>query len=237
MNASLDNSTRVLTWTLTAIDPATGSAVNSGTRGFLPPNDANGSGQGFVGYSIQPKASSETNSRIDAQANIVFDGQAPIQTIPVFNTLDAGAPVSQVSSLPSISEPTFAVSWTGSDEGIGIASYDIYVRIDNGAFTLWQDDTISTSATYTGQAGKTYAFYSIATDRLGLSEDAPSQPDAITIASNPSITLAVAPASGVIENSIRNLVYTFSRTGPTITALTVNYTVAGSASLGSAGLI
>ena len=48
----------------------------------------------------------------------------------------------------------------------------------------------------------------------------------------PVITLAVSPAS-VLENGTANLVYTFSRTGPTNSALTVNYTVGGTATLGT----
>ncbi|MFM7752867.1 MAG: Calx-beta domain-containing protein [Cyanobium sp.] len=48
----------------------------------------------------------------------------------------------------------------------------------------------------------------------------------------PSITLAVSPAS-VTEDGTANLVYTFSRTGATTSALTVNYTVAGDATLGT----
>jgi hypothetical protein len=49
----------------------------------------------------------------------------------------------------------------------------------------------------------------------------------------PVITLAVAPTTGVSEDGTSNLIYTFSRTGATTTALTVNYTVAGSATLGT----
>ena len=44
----------------------------------------------------------------------------------------------------------------------------------------------------------------------------------------PSITLAVSPAS-VLENGITNLVYTFTRTGATTSALTVNYGITGTA--------
>jgi hypothetical protein len=49
----------------------------------------------------------------------------------------------------------------------------------------------------------------------------------------PVITLAVAPPAGVIEDGSTNLVYTFSRTGPTTSALTVNYTLGGTATLGT----
>jgi Ca2+-binding RTX toxin-like protein len=49
---------------------------------------------------------------------------------------------------------------------------------------------------------------------------------------NPVITLAVAPAT-VTEDGNTNLVYTFTRTGATTNALTVNYGVAGTAGLTS----
>ncbi|WP_413171279.1 beta strand repeat-containing protein [Anabaena azotica] len=44
----------------------------------------------------------------------------------------------------------------------------------------------------------------------------------------PSITLAVSPSS-VTEDGTTNLVYTFTRTGSTTNALTVNYSIAGTA--------
>jgi hypothetical protein len=49
----------------------------------------------------------------------------------------------------------------------------------------------------------------------------------------PVITLAVAPTAGVSEDGTANLIYTFSRTGFTTNALTVNYTVGGTATLGN----
>ena len=48
----------------------------------------------------------------------------------------------------------------------------------------------------------------------------------------PSITLTVSPAS-VTEDGTTNLTYTFTRTGVTTGALTVNYTVGGTATLGA----
>ena len=44
----------------------------------------------------------------------------------------------------------------------------------------------------------------------------------------PTITLAVSPSS-VLENGLNNLIYTFTRTGVTTNALTVNYSIAGTA--------
>ena len=48
----------------------------------------------------------------------------------------------------------------------------------------------------------------------------------------PSITLAVSPSS-VTEDGTTNLVYTFTRTTPTTSALTVNYTIGGTATNGT----
>jgi hypothetical protein len=48
----------------------------------------------------------------------------------------------------------------------------------------------------------------------------------------PVVNLSVSPASGVAEDGSSNLTYTFSRSGSTSSALTVNYTIAGSASQG-----
>ena len=45
---------------------------------------------------------------------------------------------------------------------------------------------------------------------------------------SPTITLAVSPSS-VLENGTTNLIYTFTRTGATTNALTVNYGIAGTA--------
>ena len=52
------------------------------------------------------------------------------------------------------------------------------------------------------------------------------------MAALPSVTLAVSPAS-VTEDGTANLVYTFSRSSDTTNALTVNYTIAGTATLGT----
>ena len=50
---------------------------------------------------------------------------------------------------------------------------------------------------------------------------------------SPIITLEVAPSAGVTEDGTANLDYTFYRSGPTTSTLTVNYTVGGTATLGT----
>ena len=73
---------------------------------------------------------------------------------------------------------SFTVSWSGTDYpgGSGIATYDVYVSDNGGAFTLFVTATTTTSTTYHGTAGHTYGFYSVATDKLGFTQPTPAPP-------------------------------------------------------------
>ena len=72
------------------------------------------------------------------------------------------------------------MSWSGTDDGSGIATYDIYVSVDGSDYELWLDNTADTTATYTGESGRTYRFYSTAKDNVGYTENAPGTADATT---------------------------------------------------------
>ncbi len=174
IEAGIDTSTREVSWTFTAIDPLTGDLPEDPFVGFLPPNVNAPEGDGFVTYTIRPKSDVVSGDRIDAVASIVFDVNEPIITPPIFNTFDTAPGTSSVSTLPTVVDTTdFLVSWSGQDDagGSGIASYDIYVSVDDKPFVLWLSDTTETSALYPGQEQTKYAFYSIATDNLGFVEE------------------------------------------------------------------
>jgi len=64
--------------------------------------------------------------------------------------------------------------------GSGIASFDIYVSVGSADYTLWLNGTNALQAIYVGEAGKSYSFYSIATDNVGHRESAPTVADANT---------------------------------------------------------
>jgi RHS repeat-associated protein/uncharacterized repeat protein (TIGR01451 family) len=178
--------TGLLTATFTSLGPITGQAPTGATDGFLPPDDRNGIGEGHVEYTIQPKPGLATGTAINQQASIVFDTNASIATPTVANTIDAGPPTSRVAPLPAASGTTFTVSWSGSDgAGPGIASYNVYVSDGGSPYTIWQSATTTTSATFTGQAGHTYSFYSIATDPLGRVQPTPTAAQATTTVNNP----------------------------------------------------
>ncbi|NES99667.1 MAG: DUF4114 domain-containing protein [Sphaerospermopsis sp. SIO1G1] len=178
-DASLDATTGIVTWTLTTIDPETGLLATGVDDGFLPPN-TDGDGEGFVRYTIQPQDNLTTGTRLDAEAAIVFDTNEAINTPPIFNTIDIGDPTSAVTALAANVSQFFTVSWGGTDDGSGIASYDVYVSENGGEFTLWQDNITATSATYTGELNQTYGFYSVATDNVGNEEAVPTVADTTT---------------------------------------------------------
>jgi len=97
--------------------------------------------------------------------------------------VDAIAPTSTVAPLPAVtSGATFSVSWSGTDNagGSGIALYNVYVSNDGGPFTVFQSNTVAISATFTGQTGHTYGFYSVATDYAGNVQAPPSSAQATT---------------------------------------------------------
>ncbi len=195
IQAGIQLSTGQIYATFKSVVPATGlpPPVNVG---FLPPEDGSGRGTGYVAYVVRPKAGLPTGTEIRDVATIVFDTNAPIATDQVdphdpfkgtdptkeaLVTIDADTPKSSVSPLPAdIGSGSFTVTWSGSDAGAGIAGYDIYVSIDGGSWTLWQAGTAATSATYPGQIGHTYAFYSVAIDGSGNREAAPATADAQT---------------------------------------------------------
>ena len=53
VTATIDESTGIATWVFTTVDPTTGQIPLDPTIGFLPPDD-NGTGEGFVSYTIRP---------------------------------------------------------------------------------------------------------------------------------------------------------------------------------------
>ncbi|MBI2927236.1 MAG: hypothetical protein HYY24_16200, partial [Verrucomicrobia bacterium] len=120
-------------------------------------------------------------------------------------TIDAAPPSSQVLPLPATTAPgDFTVNWTGADDpgGSGLARFDIYFADDRGPWTLWKTGVTETSATFTGQLGHRYAFYSIATDNVGHREAPPESADASTfVAVMPAPDLEITLTAQTIELS------------------------------------
>jgi hypothetical protein len=75
-------------------------------------------------------------------------GNVSAWTAPVTTTVDATAPVIALAALDAWSAGTFTVTWTGSDAPAGVASYEVQVSKDGGA---WQAvESLHDSAPLTG---------------------------------------------------------------------------------------
>ena len=108
--------------------------------------------------------------------------------------------------------------------------------------TAWLNDT--QGSFYLGTTTNDVGNYAANTKYLSSDVNQDGSPDLIQIFQNgtkfsaatwinsedstPNITLAVSPSS-VAEDGLANLVYTFTRTGATTNALSVNYSIAGTA--------
>jgi hypothetical protein len=160
------------------------------------------------------KAGVATDTAITNQATVIFDTNAPISTPTWSNTVDNSAPGSHVLVLPA-NEMTIAlpVSWSGTDTGSGVGVYTIYVSDNGGTFTPWLTGTAATSATFTGQVGHTYGFYSIATDNVGNIEPAKTAPET-TVQVVPATTTAVLQASATTALPGHPVTLTAVVTGP-----------------------
>lgn len=178
-----------------SIDPAT-SLPPPVNIGFLPPENGTGRGQGHFSYTIRAKTNLVTGTQVRNVASISFDNQPAIRTDQIDpqnpaagtdpakqcpNTIDADPPVSRVNALDAyITSKNIKVTWSGTDVGSGLASYDIYVSTNGGPWKSWLLGTTNTSALFAGGVRTNYAFCSAARDSAGNVELLRSQPDAQT---------------------------------------------------------
>ncbi|QYO65309.1 CARDB domain-containing protein [Leptolyngbya sp. 7M] len=196
ISAGLNITDGTVTWNLTAIDPQTNERPLDPLVGLLPPNNEQGDGEGYVTFTIKPRATQPTGTDLANFATIFFDENEPIVTNTTTNLLDADIPESSVLALPLTSnEPTINLSWTGSDAagGAGLERIDIYYSEDGGTFRTLTSSTGPGSIQFTGNWGRSYRFYSIAADNAGNIEPAPETWDAETIVLGGAFEGDVAP--------------------------------------------
>jgi hypothetical protein len=179
IDAALDAQAASLIWHFTSLDPATMLPPTDPLAGFLPPDKTPPEGSGHVLFTVAAKASLTTGTVIANQAEIVFDTNDPIDTPVWSNTIDVTPPTSQITSVspPAACAKDLQVSWSGMDDGSGIGTFDVSVSEDGGALTPWITSA-STSDTFHGKWGKSYAFQSVARDQAGNVETNPSPPSA-----------------------------------------------------------
>jgi len=119
-------------------------------------------------FSALPLAGLSSGTTIQNTATIQFDVFSPMTTNQVDVIIDSTPPVSKMAALPwRTFTPTFSITWSGTDAIGAIANYTIFESVNGGPFTPYLTNTTATQANFTGQAGNTYGFISIATDSAG----------------------------------------------------------------------
>lgn len=196
VSAGLDLVNNRVTWTLTAIDPATNEQPLNPLVGLLPPNNANHDGEGYVTFTVMPFANQPTRTNLANSATIYFDDNEPIPTDTATNLLDADIPTSSLAALPATqSSPSFNLNWSGADaaNGSGFKTFDVFVSENGGVYEPLLTETTQTSVQFNGKYGKNYRFYTLARDNAGNLESPPDAPDAVT---------SVADSSSAISGNI-----------------------------------
>jgi hypothetical protein len=110
-------------------------------------------------------------------------------------------PTSSVNPLPAVTgSAAFTVSWSGTGSP-AIASFDVFVSDNGGPFTAFLTGTTQTSATFSGQDGHTYGFFSVARDTAGRVQPTPAGAQATTLLQMPALppptTTTTLPAAGI----------------------------------------
>ncbi len=153
---------------------------------------------------------------------IVGNWDPPLAASVLAGSTDTTPPTSTVSALPAIeTSAAFTVNWTGQDNtgGSGIGHYDVYMSDNGGAYTPFMTDSTATSATFTGQNGHTYSFFSMATDNAGNVQATPAGAEATTTVNmiTPTTTLLTASLGTLVPGQTETFTATVSATGLTPT--------------------
>ena len=177
-----------VSWVLQAIDPLTGELLQDGTRGLLAPNDAFGKGAGFVSYTVEARSPDEVkvtpqtpknqvpDGVVKASARVLFDAQAPEDTLVLEQRVDAVAPRTTLAVARIAGSDNYRLDWAtsdgSSDAASGFKHVTLYVAENGGDFKIWQRQLKDASGqiVFQGTPGVTYEFLALATDLAGNRE-------------------------------------------------------------------
>ncbi|MBD0297702.1 MAG: T9SS type A sorting domain-containing protein, partial [Flavisolibacter sp.] len=216
VTAGIDVTKREAFWIFESLDPATGLPPENALRGFLPVNDTTinrfndtipKKGEGFVSFSIQARRNITQLDSIKAQAFIVFDNNAPIETNVWANNLDPAPPVSRVRKIENTGNYVYRIQTTAEDgPGSGVAGCDLYYSRNGGPLLLLAPN-IEANSTYVFDKGikdSTYCFVTIARDHAGNTEAFKSLGESCVTVSDQPIPIIVdfAPKTGPANTQV-----------------------------------
>ena len=223
ISATFDKVKGIANWHLIALDPETMDLTESPFLGIVYPNTAPPIGEGNVTYRIGLRSDIPDGTVIQNQGYIVFDLNEPIATNVYVNTIDDSKPTSSMSyAALSSEENTHTISWGGTDSGSGIRDYSIYMQEGDDEFYLWQANTTEVSAEFTGEAGKTYRFYCVATDNVGNVENNKSSAEIAFTVETTGIDAVAIEGLKVYPNPVKHTLYIESPLVPIISCNITN---------------
>lgn len=196
--AGIDVVTNEAFWIFQSIDPATGIPPQGAEQGFLPINDENHSGEGFVTFTIQPKTTAcSTRDVITASASIVFDVNEAISTNTWLNTIDAVPPTTQLTG-NEMGANELILQFSGSDDmgGCGIKQYKLYVSDNYAAYQLYGVYPLGLEAEFATEYNHCYRFYCLGEDNVGNVEEMKSEHDFEYGNYNLMVSVAASPEEG-----------------------------------------
>ncbi|MBO7083676.1 MAG: T9SS type A sorting domain-containing protein [Bacteroidales bacterium] len=189
-------------WILQSIDPATGLPPQGTQQGFLPVNDENHSGEGYVSFTIKPKANAcITGDELTASASIVFDINEAIPTNVWYNTVDALPPTTQLTGIDNGNNEVL-LQFSGQDDegGCGIKQYKLYVSDNYGAYSLYEIYPVGTTATYLTEYDHCYRFFCLGEDNVGNVEGMKEEAEFEYGNYNLMVSVAASPEEGGTVN-------------------------------------
>ncbi len=220
VSVGLDLVNSELFWSFQSIDSETGLPPYEALKGFLPVNDDNGAGEGFVTYSIKAKSTTQTGDELRASANIFFDINEPIATNEAVNIIDAAPPVLEAitdNNLEFETIQSFGINASDDAGGSGIMGYEVYLSENGGEFNLISEVLgIEDIFTFEGEPNTSYCMAPVVIDNVNnksaiteantICYNTPSEEDItteyfkLTTVSSGNGTIETLPQTSYFEN-------------------------------------
>lgn len=166
----LDKENGIVNWLFVTLNPQTMDEEEDPEIGFLPPNNDDHVGEGFVSFIIGQKENLLSGTRIENQASIVFDANRPILTNRFVCGVDTDLPSSAAYLVSEYDDDHLQVQWSGNDASSGVAWYDVYVSTDNDFYEPVIEMLDGESALIEREPDTKYYFYTVVTDHVGNAE-------------------------------------------------------------------
>ena len=162
----------------------------------------------------------------------VADGNSGLQIIDLFAEI---APTNLSLSNNSIAENQAIATVIGNFSSVDPNTGDVFIytlihgegSTDNALFAI-QNGQLKSNTVFDYETKNNYSIRVRVTDQGGLFFEKSLTINITDVSESSIISLTVSPTS-VTEDGTANLVYTFTRTGATTSALTVNYGITGTA--------